>query len=402
MKLTSQQLKELVTPEREHMLDGVTGSVVARLSFEQAELLVIECSNSKFLIAPTLISDSHIRAIPGQGASALLAQSSTDADSNFQWLWLEHSAFNQERALGVDQSNESIVLDEKAIIKWQLFAEPSLGAAKELCLSKSGFVSAPAVIGQLWWTDDSGVRRLIATLNRFVANSTDGWTWYPKLLDTTRPGSEKVQEIASLAAAMHQALLELGQDTFSEVDLRLIRDSFEGHVRRVSSDVFIDSNPDVKQRIETALASLSTFVGSPIQSIHGDFHVGQLIEDQLGKLFVIDFDGDPLQIQDLRSSMRPVMFDIASMMCSIIHAGMVAIKYGADNQFIKSEITEQLEAFVQAYELADGTAAIDRQLLWNLMWLLEIRELDYATQFLERWKYAPLGAIDYLKEHHGR
>lgn len=402
MKLTSEQLKELVTPERKHMLEGVTGSVVARLSFEQAELLVVECSNSKFLIAPTLISDSQVRAVAGQGASALLAQSSTGQDSSFEWTWLQHSAYTHERSLGVDQSNESIVLDEKAIIKWQLFAEPSFGATKELCLSRKKFSATPAVIGQLWWTDAAGTRRLLATINKFVADSTDGWTWFPKMLSSESPRINDVQEIAVLTSTMHNILAELGTQTFSETQVSNLREMYTAQVKRVIAGNFSPSQPEVGDRIQLALESLSQLVGQNAQPIHGDFHVGQLIKDEVGKLFVIDFDGDPLQIQDLRSSMRPVMFDIASMMCSIIHAGMVAIKYGADNQFIESEITEQLEAFVQAYELADGTAAIDRQLLWNLMWLLEIRELDYASQFLERWTYAPLGAIEFLRDHHGR
>lgn len=402
MKLTSQQIAELVTPNRRPLVEGVTGSVVARLSFEKAELLIIEGSNSKYIVAPTLISHPEVRAVPGQGASFLLANSSTDSDSSFQWVWLEHSTFTSERLLGVDQSNESVVLDERAIIKWQLFAEPSFGASKELCLANNKFAEIPDVIGQLWWVDAKGTRRLIATISRFIENSTDGWTWYPKLLSSNMPKIEQIEKVAHLSAQMHKTLRQLGSDTFSRESVSATRSSYSSQYERLVSREILPQEPSVQKRISMALEGLEFLVGQETQATHGDFHVGQLLQDSHGNLYVIDFDGDPMQSQDQQREMKPIIFDLASMVCSIIHAGMVAIKQGAAASKIKSHIRIHIETYLDMYESRSGGEPLDRELLWNLVWLLEIRELDYANTFLQRWKYAPIGAIEYLKEQNGR
>jgi hypothetical protein len=83
---------------------------------------------------------------------------------------------------------------------------------------------------------------------------------------------------------------------------------------------------------------------------------------------------------------------------------LVSIKFGASYENVSRNTKIQLNAFIQRYQ--DGARLeLDPEslaIIWDIIWLLEIRELDYANQFLERWKYAPLGAIQYLKDHDGR
>ena len=404
MELSTDQLLEYVTPERRPLFLGVTGSIVARLNFAQADVIVIECSNKKFLVAPITHSHQDRRATAGEGASCQLVNAEPPADSYFEWIWLDAQSYSKETAPGVDQSNDSVILDRKAIIKWQLFAEPSFGATKELCLAKNNFEFSPKLLGQLWWTDKQGARRLLASVNSFIENAEDGWTWFPKLLSSESTSTQDIEKIASITAQMHRNFRQLGMGFQTQEITQAFVDSFEKQRDRVYSVNAENIDDQIRQRVAQALDSLSKLVGLATQAIHGDFHVGQILKQGNGATYVIDFDGDPLQQEFEQSNLKPVIFDVASMMCSIMHAGVVSIKYGADPEIVSRNTSTQLKAFINRYQLeASHELEPDSlRIIWDVIWLLEIRELDYANQFLERWKYAPLGALQYLKEHDGR
>jgi maltokinase len=50
-----------------------------------------------------------------------------------------------------------------------------------------------------------------------------------------------------------------------------------------------------KGEIAERLAQLTTIGSTPATDIHGDFHVGQIIESADGAYAIVDFDGNPVQ-----------------------------------------------------------------------------------------------------------
>jgi predicted trehalose synthase len=243
---------------------------------------------------------------------------------------LEIGKYKTERLITADQSNQSVVIDESIIIKWQLVAEVSQDAKKQELLSKNGFTQLPKLLGNIYWQD-----YLIASVNRYIKEAQDGWSW---CVDYAKSGdsSSWVDQLAQLTNQMHLALAG---------------------------------------------------------EIHGDFHIGQILKTKDSQnLWVIDFEGDPMGNNDEAPNK---LRDIASMCGSFFHVGAVAIKYGADSKKIKKWIIDTQERYLANYF---GQQPFDLQQLQRLIRSLEDRELEYADKFLTYWRYAPEFAISYMKE----
>ena len=89
-------------------------------------------------------------------------------------------ALGDERAVEVDQSNESVVLGERVIVKVFRHTRPGPQPAADLPahLAAVGFTETPAPYGSVVWRDDT----LVATAAAFVPEARDGWEWYVEML----------------------------------------------------------------------------------------------------------------------------------------------------------------------------------------------------------------------------
>jgi maltokinase len=127
--------------------------------------------------------------------------------------------------------------------------------------------------------------------------------------------------------------------------------------------------------------------GVPVQPIHGDLHVGQILEWS-GGLAVIDFDGNPAFGDDANAIRQPVERDIAQMVSSIDHVGRVvdARSAGQARAIVDEWIARTRREFL-------GALDPDPALLAAFEAEGELRELVYAARFLPRWRYAPLATL---------
>ncbi|TRZ55064.1 MAG: hypothetical protein D4S00_07630 [Streptomycetaceae bacterium] len=324
----------LLPPSRHEALKNEGATILADWIFTtHSGVLIFQNADTKF-IAPYVRDPLLRRAHAGDGVSiALLNPQYRDGFSGS----LDPDIYRLERALAVDQTNESLVLDEKTIVKWQLSAELSVGAIKEKLLDDAGFVNSPKLLGTIFWQN-----YLIASANAFIQGSQDGWTWCVEMAKTSNNG-QWVTDLADLTAHMHTALG--GQ-------------------------------------------------------VHGDFHVGQILKTPGSpKLWVIDFDGDPLTSYEEKIRPVPLIHDVASMCCSFFHVGAVAIKYGAALTDVKDWIVICCRDFTNRYFEADQSWTISsNNQIHQYMWQLEYRELTYANEFLPQWRYAPEFAMEFMEE----
>jgi hypothetical protein len=289
--------------------------------------VIIFRSTDQFFIAPYVKDSDYRRAEITDCVSAKMLSNPlpTGLRSN-----LEIGKYKTERLITADQSNQSVVIDESIIIKWQLVAKVSQDAKKQELLSKNGFTQLPKLLGNIYWQD-----YLIASVNRYIKEAQDGWSW---CVDYANSGNSSswVDQLAQLTNQMHLALAG---------------------------------------------------------EIHGDFHIGQILKTKDSQnLWVIDFEGDPMGNNDEAPNK---LRDIASMCGSFFHVGAVAIKYGADSKKIKKWIIDTQERYLANYF---GQQPFDLQQLQRLIRSLEDRELEYADKFLTYWRYAPEFAISYMKE----
>ncbi len=255
----------------------------------------------------------------------------------------------REQAIDVDQTNASVIVDDRVVVKWTTVPLQGPHPAPERLeqLIAHDFGSMPAVWCVLEWQTPAGHWVPVATATDLIPSATDGWTW---CLDEARialglvdgPARLFAAELGELTAAMHLALTD---------DAGLV-------------------------------------------AVHGDFHVGQVLRDIRGKLYVIDFDGNPTLSPEERVAHRPAAYDIAGMLLSLENIGHVVRHYapGTSDAAVLAWTDEVQADFLDAYR---RTAAhlLDESLLPSYVDDQIQRELDYADHHLPRWRYVPEAAL---------
>jgi len=260
--------------------------------------------------------------------------------------------FSAERArvLQVEQSNTSIVFDERHIMK--LFRRLSAGGNPDVevttALSAVGFegVAGPQAV---WQRDGDD----LAVVNEFLAGGSEGFTLaltslrdlYDRRLPPEECGGDfapEARRIGIVTAKMHLALAEaLGA---GDADPRSWSDDMLSQLERLG-DVAVD-RAAVQARYERLAAV--TDAGRAIR-IHGDLHLGQVMRTDLG-WFVLDFEGEPDRPVEERRRPSSPLRDVAGMLRSFHYATEVALRDRGE------EVTEELAGLARAWEDRNGFA----------------------------------------------
>jgi maltokinase len=308
---------------------------------------------------PVVVDDSSgaDRARPaGPDASSRLIAwwaQNLDVPPGFRWTHGTHARQAVppgERAIEVDQTNRSVVVGERVVVKWVTtpLVGPHPAPERLRRLVEARFEAMPEVWFSLEWQTPAGDWVPVATAVALVPGATDGWTW---CLDEARvalgvvsgPARPFERRLGEVTAALHQALA----------------DAPSGPV-----------------------------------ATHGDLHVGQVLRDLEGRLFVIDFDGNPTLPPAERVAHRPAAYDVAGMLVSLENVGHVVRHHHPEvTEDAAIEWTEAVQDdFLSAYR--EGAAdLLDESLLPPYVEDQIQRELDYAEAYLPRWRYVPLAAL---------
>jgi maltokinase len=315
-----------------------------------------------------------------------------------------------ERAIGVDQTNDSVVVGERVIVKWFRRTGPEPARATTLLahLAQVAFTEIPTPLGALVWRSPSDVELTIAQGDVYLPGARDGWDWCVERLErhvthgpTPCPGDCEPwigRPLGQLAARLHAALLRPSSvipdpaATAGASDVRRWHASavstLDEALRLTEADpVGRDLLASIGARIRVDIDSLPEDRPIPIQPVHGDLHVGQVLEWSAG-LAVIDFDGNPALPTASNVLRQPVERDIAQMISSLDHVGRIVDQRtsGARNTTVEEWVARTRTEF-----LAEVDA--DPVLLTAFEVEQECRELVYAARYLPRWRYAPLAAL---------
>jgi len=187
----------------------------------------------------------------------------------------------------------------------------------------------------------------VATATDLVRDATDGWTW-----------------------CLHEARVALGVDEGPPLP-------------------FATRLGELTAAMHLALVDDEGLVAG-----HGDFHVGQVLRDGDGRLFVIDFDGNPTLSAEERAAHRPAAYDVAGMLLSLENIGHVLRHYAPEvTEDAVIAWTEQVQGdYLAAYRRTAGDL-LDEALLPAYVDDQIQRELDYADHHLPRWRYVPEAAL---------
>lgn len=308
--------------------------------------------------------------------------------------------------MGVDQTNESVVVGEAAVVKWATHLQDGPHPAIPRLSVLREFPGIPTPWGLICWHPTDAAETVVAALDEFLPGAVDGWTWAVELITTAALGEHAnlapVSDVGGLIAELHAALSPTATvatradaaqwrlEALSTLDTTCqITDSASAHFAATH-----------RTTLEAILDELGTLAGQPVIAGHGDLHVGQILRSANG-FVVTDFDGNPVLPASRRAQPIPAALDVAGLTQSLTHAAIVAKKYTAlEPRALAAVDAASRSAFLAAYttRLAElGHAELyDESALRAFRVQQVLREIIYAARHLPRWMYVPDAALPAL------
>lgn len=373
---------------------------------------------------------SLVRASPGAGAAATLARLVAGhealADGSFSVSRfvvddsediLAVSAVDvDERAMQVDQTHESVVVGDTAVVKWAVHAEPSPAPELIAHLAASGFTEMPQPWGFLTWSDGRE-GAMVASVMAYLPGASDGWTWavldagdFAARGNSLQPSVESFNVIGATVADMHAALftptdvIETPERVAGAAQLEAWRERayrlFEQAVGSVDGAEG-DRLADLRGQIGGVFDTLSDVYDTSTIPIHGDLHIGQVLRWERG-YSIGDFDGNPVLPASERLVAQPAARDVAGFVQSIDHVGRVVLRRvdDAEPRLVDEWIEAAQARFLSSYQARLAWYGLDHlfddRLLRPFRVEQECREFLYAVRHLPRWRYVPDQAMQAL------
>jgi maltokinase len=319
------------------------------------------------------------------------------------------------RAIGVEQSNSSIVFGDQIVLKVFRKLEPGINPELELLqfLTRRQFPNIAPLIG---WYDYEG-RSFSATLGvaqRFFPRAIGGWEL---ALEQIGPDPEAfLNELGSLGtvtAELHNALASDSNDPAfapeepSSEALSLLTATIDEDIERIFVRLpedervaaIVGRGQEVRERISMR-AQLG--LGGRTIRTHGDYHLGQTLHTPSGWV-IIDFEGEPARPLFERRQKRSPLRDVAAMLRSFAYvASAVEIMRGATppedfERRARETFLEHYFARIDPALLPPGESAVA-----NLLSIFELEkaiyELQYELDNRPDWLPIPVAGITRLLE----
>lgn len=229
---------------------------------------------------------------------------------------------------GPGAGREADAHPEKVIIKvfrvLRPGTNPDVHVASALAAGGSGLVPAP--VGALWasWLPASGGH--LAFASEFLPGGTDGWVLALQSASGNTDFTAQALALGEVTAHLHQQLREVFDDHDSQAEearAGLIAD-VRARFGAASADVpELGRYAGALEQVIAAARAESDW--PPVQRVHGDYHLGQLLHTPDRGWVVLDFEGEPLRPIDQRSAPSFALRDVAGMLRSFDYAaGSVA------------------------------------------------------------------------------
>jgi len=319
------------------------------------------------------------------------------------------------RPMGAEQSNSSVVLDERFVLK----AYRRLGAGPNPELEILRFLTErdfPHIAALRGWYGHTG--RLIDTtlgiVQDFLTGATDGWDLaLADLREDPKRFVARARALGEVTGRLHTALASDAQDpAFAPEDtsteaLGLLTATVDEEIEKVFLDLPDDREDlapirgrgeEVRERLR-----MLTQVGSAGRVIrhHGDYHLGQVMHVGDGDWVVLDFEGEPARTLIERRRKRSPLRDVAGMLRSFAYAATAsellhgaAAPAGWEEQVRAAYLDGYVEETDQSL-LPPGRAGVERLLA---VFELEkaVYELRYELDNRPDWVKIPVAGITRL------
>ena len=327
----------------------------------------------------------------GAGAGAFRSQPLTELEPGPMY----------ERRLGVEQSNTSVVIGDRLILKLYRLLEPGENPDLEIgaFLTDAGFADTPAVLGALRHVNSGGEPATAAMLQVYVPATGDAWSgMLAALADHPDRATGMADAIGHITARMHAALASRPDDTAFPVRAATVEETaawrasaegqLAGAIAALSGDAharLVAVAPAIRARFADAFGRASG--EEVVTRIHGDYHLGQLLARTDGGFSVIDFEGEPARPLAERRRPTSPLRDVAGMLRSLDYAARTAGATGPVRA--ESWLPKARDAFLGAYGA-----------IGPLVEAFELEKACYEVRYEASnrpdWLWLPLAAVERL------
>jgi maltokinase len=240
------------------------------------------------------------------------------------------------RAMGAEQSNSSVVLDERLALKVFRRIQPGINPELEMLrvLAAHGFTNIAALTGWYGYTGEL-MDATLGVVQRFVGDSRDGWELALGALEAGEVSFlARLGELGSATGRMHATLAAVSEDpAFAPEEptmekLSLLSATIDEQIERVFGDLpalpALEPIAGRGEEVRDHLQSLSHVgIGGRLIRVHGDFHLAQTVFGPDGWV-ILDFEGEPARPLLERRRKRSPLRDVAGMVRSFAYAASAA------------------------------------------------------------------------------
>jgi maltokinase len=314
------------------------------------------------------------------------------------------------RVLGLEQSNSSLVVDERLFVKLYRRLEAGLNPELEMLrfLGSHGFTHTAPLLGS-WEYEGPLMCVTLGIVQQFVPGAVDGWSLaVEQLRDDPETFLARVRRLGEVIGEMHVVLASDPDDpVFSPEDasseslallVATVDDDIDQVFMHLPSDDTVAPIAGRGDAVRDLLRSLTTVgtVGRRIRH-HGDLHLGQMLWAN-GEWLVIDFEGEPARPLPERRNKRSPLRDVAGMLRSLTYAAAVAgIGRNGIEERARAEFLAGYNGAVYGTGLLPSVEATER-----LLRIFEIEkavyELRYELTHRPDWVAVPVAGIVRLLE----
>lgn len=339
-----------------------------------------------------------------------------------------HELVHHVRPISAEQSNSSVVFDERLILKLfrRIHPGPNPDVEVTTALAEAGFAwVAPALATDR--TTDGDNELDLALLQPFLTGGVDAWalalnslrgffadldTQSVPVIHADQPPPDPAQvggdfssdsaRLGETTAAMHMAL----GDAFGRRpgDPSRWAQDISSQLDRLGTPA-IDHFGIDRSGIERLLVRLGALADAgPAIRVHGDLHLGQVMRADAG-WFVLDFEGEPTRPVEERRRFWSPMRDVAGMCRSFSYASRVALDeqgVAGSSDLQGAALTWEKRnraAFLSGYRsvVDDGLMLSDPLSQDLVLAAFEIEralyELAYEQAYRPAWVEVPLAGI---------
>ncbi len=320
------------------------------------------------------------------------------------------------RLMGVEQSNSSVVFDEKFVLKVFRKLEPGVNPELEMLrfLTYRGFPNIAALHG--WYEyEGQAFQATLGVAQAFLPDATGGWELaLDEIADAPDAFLERLGSLGTVTAQLHNTLASDASDPAfspeepSQEALSLLTATVDEDIERIFLRL-PDDDPKLApiagrgQDVRERLASRAQIgVTGRVIRTHGDYHLGQTLHTSRGWV-ILDFEGEPARPLPERRQKRSPLRDVAGMLRSFAYTtSAVEILRGqhAPDDFEERAREQFLSSYFASVDptlMPSGEAAIN-----NMLSIFELEkaiyELRYELNNRPDWTPIPVAGIVRLLE----